>query len=108
VDNNEDTAKNLKWILSCFELMSLMRINYHKSELVPINPSGIEEVQSFAEIFGCHVGEFPIKYLGIPLHYHKLRREDLQPLIDKIINRIVGEGNYYTSRETYFNQDLYC
>jgi hypothetical protein len=34
---NEDYAKNLKWILSCFELMCGMRINYHKSELVPVN-----------------------------------------------------------------------
>jgi hypothetical protein len=36
------------------------------------------------------VGNFPIKYLGIPLHYQKLRREDLQPLIDKIIKMIAG------------------
>jgi hypothetical protein len=36
------------------------------------------------------VGSFPITYLGIPLHYNKLRREDLQPLIDKIIKRIAG------------------
>jgi hypothetical protein len=38
----------------------------------------------------CVVGSFPIKYLGIPLHYEKLRREDLQPLIDKILKRIAG------------------
>jgi hypothetical protein len=68
VDNNLESAKNLKWILSCFELMSSMRINYHKSELVAINPGEMEEVQAFADIFGCPVGDFPIKYLGIPLH----------------------------------------
>jgi hypothetical protein len=28
--------------------------------------------------------------LGIPLHYDKLRRADLQPLIDKILKRIAG------------------
>jgi hypothetical protein len=32
----------------------------------------------------------PIKYLGILLHYQNLRREDLQPLVDKIFTRIVG------------------
>ena len=32
----------------------------------------------------------PSKYLGIPLHYEKLRREDIQPLIDKIMKRIAG------------------
>jgi hypothetical protein len=38
------------------------------------------------------VGSFPIKYLGIPLHciYDKHRREDIQPLIDKILKRIAG------------------
>jgi hypothetical protein len=71
-------------------MMSSMRINYNKSELVPINPVGNEESRRFAYIFGCPVGDFPIKYLGIPLHYHKLKRDDLQPLIDKIIKRIAG------------------
>ena len=30
-------ATNLKWILTHFEQMFGMRINYHKSELIPIN-----------------------------------------------------------------------
>jgi hypothetical protein len=36
------------------------------------------------------VGTLAIKYLGIPLQYSKLSREDLQSLIDKIIRRIAG------------------
>jgi hypothetical protein len=51
-------------------------VNYHKSGIVPINPKGSEEVHVFIDIFGCRVGEFPIKYLDIPLHYHKLKGED--------------------------------
>ena len=43
----------------------------------------------FIEVLGFG-GSFPIKYLGIPLHYDKLRREDIQPLIDKIMKRIAG------------------
>jgi hypothetical protein len=35
--HKSDCAKNLKWILSCFKLMSGMRINYHKSELVTLS-----------------------------------------------------------------------
>jgi hypothetical protein len=30
-------AENLKWILTCFKIMSGMRVNYHKSEIVSIN-----------------------------------------------------------------------
>lgn len=64
-----------------------MRINYHKSELLPINLSE-EQIHMDAHIFGCPIGSFPIKYLGVPLHFDKLKREDLQPLIDKIMKKI--------------------
>jgi hypothetical protein len=90
LDKNMEYAENLKWIRTCFELMSGMRINYDKCEIVPTNPNDVEDLKHFAGIFGCRVGELPIKYLGIPLHYHKLSREDLQPLIDKIIKRIAS------------------
>lgn len=66
-----------------------MRINYHKSALVPINIDS-SELGEFIDIFQCVVGEFPIKYLGVPLHFDKLSRENLQFLIDKILARIAG------------------
>jgi hypothetical protein len=31
-----------------------------------------------------------MKYLGVPLHFEKLRREDLQPLIDSLLSRMAG------------------
>lgn len=86
---NIEKARNLKQVLTCFEQVSGMRINYHKSELVPVGLSE-EEALNFSEVFHCPIGSFPIKYLGIPLHYDKLRREDIQPLIDKILKRIAG------------------
>ena len=33
LDANEKVVKNMKWIFTCFEQMSGMRINYHKSEI---------------------------------------------------------------------------
>jgi hypothetical protein len=90
VDKDVDKEEKLKWILTYFELMSDMRVNYHKSELLPINMEQGVELEIFSDIFGCPVGDFSIKYLRIPLHYQTLRRDDLQPLIDKIIKRIAG------------------
>ena len=89
LDKNLQHASNLKMVLNCFEQVSGMRINYSKSELIPINMDK-EETASFIQPLGCAEGVFPIKYLGIPLHYDKLRREDIQPLIDKILERIAG------------------
>jgi hypothetical protein len=86
---NLDNARNLKWLLSCFEQMSGMRINFHKCDLVPINIS-IEESQVYAQSLSCKLGCFPVKYLGGPLHYRRLRKEDLQPVIDKIIKKAGG------------------
>lgn len=85
----ENHLRNLKGTLAWFEKISGMRINFHKSELIPMNLDE-EDTHRIAHIFGCPVGDLPIKYLGIPLHHDKLRREDIQPLIDKILRRIEG------------------
>jgi hypothetical protein len=44
----------------------------------------------YAKIFCCKLGFSPFKYLGVHLHYEKLKREDIQPIVDKIINKIPG------------------
>ena len=98
LDKNLDYANNLKMVLHCFEQVSGMRINYNKSELIPINCEE-EDLSPFFDSLGCSQGNFPIKYLGIPLHYEKLSREDIQPLLDKILKRIAGwRGNLLSHR----------
>jgi hypothetical protein len=47
-----------------------------------------DTVRSLAHLFSCPVGSLPIKYLGVPLHFEKLMREDIQPLIDNILKRM--------------------
>jgi hypothetical protein len=36
------------------------------------------------QFFPGRLQPFPCKYLGVPLSIHKLKKEDLQPLIDKV------------------------
>jgi hypothetical protein len=71
----------------CFEKLSRMKINFYNSDMTPINMEE-SEAQQFAKVFYCKVGSFPFNYLGIPLHYDKLKREDLQPVVSKVMNRI--------------------
>jgi hypothetical protein len=89
LEKDERNAINLKWPLTYFEQISGMKINYHKSELMAINMEQ-GEMQSFLDIFQCVSGSFPMKYLGIPLHFEKLKREDLQHLIDSLLSRMAG------------------
>jgi hypothetical protein len=71
--NNLGNMVNLKWILSCFEQMSRMTINFHKCDLISINVEE-EEAQTIARSLCRRLGKFPMKYLGVPLHYKKLRK----------------------------------
>jgi hypothetical protein len=87
--NNLENMVNLKWILSYFERMSGMIINFHKCDLIAITVEE-EEAQTVAQSLCCGVGQFPMKYLGVPLHYKKLIKEDLQPVIDKILKKAAG------------------
>jgi hypothetical protein len=89
LENNLSSAINLKWILACFEHMSGMRINFHKCDLVPINVDE-NDAQFIAQTLSCKLGEFSMQYLGVPLHHSKLRREDIQPVVDKILKTTIG------------------
>jgi hypothetical protein len=46
------------------------------------------ETQLYAKKICCKVGSFPFKYLGVPVHCEKLRRDDIQLIVDKILSRI--------------------
>jgi hypothetical protein len=87
--NELTSAINLKWLLSCFEQMSGMRINFHKCDLIAIKVEE-QESQLFSRSLCCKLGQFPLKYLGVPQHYTKLRKEDIQPIVDKLLKKTSG------------------
>jgi hypothetical protein len=80
--------RNLKVVLMFFERVSGMRINFNKSDFIPINLSS-EQCHEIAHILNCPIGHFPFRYLGVPIHFDRLKREDLQTVIDTLI-RVAG------------------
>jgi hypothetical protein len=80
---------NLKLVLNLFERVSGMRINFHKSELIPMN-LGKEACHEISHILTCPMGSLPFKCLGVPLHFERLKREDLQPILDKMVKKAAG------------------
>jgi hypothetical protein len=62
--------RNLKCILMLFDKVSGMKINFLKSELVALN-LGESDTHDVSHALNYHVGFFPIKYLGILLHFEK-------------------------------------
>jgi hypothetical protein len=66
-----DKARNMKLILSAFEQLSGLKINFHKSELYCFGEAQ-DEVNAYADLFGYGQGHFPMRYLGIPIQYRRL------------------------------------
>lgn len=61
-----DMARNMKLLLYLYEMMSGLKINFEKSEVILIHGDD-DKCLAYAELFNCQVGLFPIKYLGVPL-----------------------------------------
>jgi hypothetical protein len=90
---------NLKDTLHKFTMSTGLKVNYHKSSMVPINISH-ERCQELANGFGCKTESLPFTYLGLPMGTTKPKVEDLMPMICKIDKRLFGISNMlaYSSR----------
>ena len=65
----------MKLLLYVYELLSGLKINFTKSEVIMINGDNNLESQ-YAELFNCQIGHFPIKYLGVPVSTGRLHVKD--------------------------------
>jgi hypothetical protein len=73
--NDLERAKNMKLLFCAFEQLSGLKINFHKSELFCYEVAKVNQLE-YTQIFGCNVGSFPFRYLGIPMHHRKLLNMD--------------------------------
>jgi hypothetical protein len=71
MEHDLEKARNLKLILVAFEQLSGLKINFHKSELFCFGEAQ-DAGSLYADLFSCGQGQFPIRYLGILIHYRRL------------------------------------
>jgi hypothetical protein len=98
----------VKLLLYVFEQLSGLKINFLKNELLSIE--GDNNVnRSFAEIFNCQVGMFPVKYLGVPVSAKRLRVIDWLKLEEKLGKKLdTWQGNslFFCGRTVLINYNL--
>jgi hypothetical protein len=87
LEHDLQEVKNLKLILSVFEKLSSLKINFHKSELFCFGQAKKYNDQ-YSNIFGCKLGSFPVKYLGIPMHFRKLGNKDWKIIEQRIKKKL--------------------
>jgi hypothetical protein len=93
MEHDLQKARNLKLILSAFELMSGLKINFHKSELFCFGDAQ-DEANQYADLFGCGLGSFPISYLGIPIHHRRLTLAEWKIVEERLQKRLSSwKGN---------------
>jgi hypothetical protein len=89
--HNIEQARNIKLLLCVFEQLSVLKINFHKSDFFCYGDAKECEEQ-YNELFGCGMGQYPFKYLGIPMHHKKISNEDwkiIEEKFEKLLEREV-------------------
>lgn len=74
-------------ILSCYEAMSGMKINYKKSEIFSVGLFN-EEQNVAAELLGCKIRVLPMKYLGMSVSCHNISKAQLSYVCEKTGKRL--------------------
>jgi hypothetical protein len=97
LQNTDSGIRNLKFILLCFELLSGMKINFHKNEVIVMGVTP-EEEESVARLLNCKRGSFPFIYLGFTMSDHKLTIADNEPLVAVVGKRAAPwQGRFMSS-----------
>jgi hypothetical protein len=84
-----EKALNMKLILCIFEQLSGLKINFHKSELFCFGQASEVEDQ-YRALFGCESGSFPFKYLGIHIHFRKLKNGEWKLVEDRFERKLAN------------------
>lgn len=78
---------NTKKLLICFGEVMGLSTNLQKTSVAAISCNNIDLNNLLTNLPVARTG-FPMQYLGLPLAIRRLRRIELQPLIDKVAAKL--------------------
>jgi hypothetical protein len=82
MENDVEQATNMKLLLCAVEQLSGLKINFHKSEVFCYGEAK-ESESCNTKLFGCGLGQYPFRYLGIPMHHKKISNADWKVIEEK-------------------------
>jgi hypothetical protein len=101
-------ATNMKLLLCAFEQLSGLKIIFHKSKVFCYG--GAKEMKGhYTNLFGYGLGQYPFRYLGIPMHHKKISNADwkvIEEKFEKKLNRWKGNLLSYGGRLVLINSAL--
>jgi hypothetical protein len=88
MDLDLEKAQNMKLLLTAFEQVLCLKINFYKSELFCFG-NAQDHLDQYVELFSYKSGDFPIRYLGIAIHFRKLRNAEWRK-VEECFERRLG------------------
>jgi hypothetical protein len=108
MEHDLQKALNMKLILCIFEQLSGLKINFHKSELFFFgNAKDLQD--EYRILFGCEIGSLPFRYLGIPIHFRRLKNGEWKLIEDRFEKKLsswLGKLLSYGDRLILINSSL--
>lgn len=94
----------LKALLHSFAMSTGLKVNFHKSCLIPINVP-THRIPLPTGVFGCVQGQLPFTYLGMPLGTTKPLVKDYAPLVCRIERKLSASSVFlsYSGRLQLIN-----
>jgi hypothetical protein len=83
-------------LLTCFELVSGLKVNLAKLTLVPVGE--VSDIGALAEMLGCEVGSLPITYLGMPLGARFKDKACWNGVVEKSVRTLASWKRSYLSK----------
>jgi hypothetical protein len=96
MDHDLEKARNIKLLLCAFEQLLGLKINFHKSEIFCFGVAQ-ESLSQYIELLGCNQGAFPMRYLGIPIHYRRLSNADWKRVEERFEKRLSSRKGKHLS-----------
>jgi len=95
MDHDVEKAKNMQLLLCVFEQLPGLKINFHESEIFCFGQAQQFEAE-YSRLFGCTLGTYPFRYLGIPMYFRKLSNKDWKFIEERFEKQLIGwKGSYY-------------
>lgn len=89
-------VSNIKMILSCFQMISGPKVNFTKSKISGVDDNETQ-LKGFADILGCKMDKFSIKYLGLPLGANPRSVNSWAPSIERFQKKLsLWKSKYMT------------
>jgi hypothetical protein len=83
MEHDLEQEANMELLLCAFKKLSRLKINFHKSEVFYYGEAKKMEAH-YTNLFGCGLGQYSFRYVGILMHHKKISNVDWKVIDDKI------------------------